>query len=167
MAASMFVLLFTAFLPIVGVQFAWVHVALDGRAGADRLDPLPHRPRDVLPRLLVDLGRARRTSPSSRPRLLRELGQDVPGPKSGKYPLGNRLYHLAMVVAGLGAVVTGVLMMWRVRTPFFTRNPYLLSDSTWGVTYVATGWPASALVGLVIAHVTSRCGPRSCGSPSR
>ena len=32
-------------------------VALDRGARADRLDPLPHRARDVLPRLLVDLGR--------------------------------------------------------------------------------------------------------------
>ena len=36
----------------------WVHVALDGGARADRLDHLPHRPRHVLARLLVDLGRS-------------------------------------------------------------------------------------------------------------
>ena len=57
MAASMFVLLFTAFLPVVGVQVRVGAVALDRRARADRLDPLPHHPRHVLPRLLVDLGR--------------------------------------------------------------------------------------------------------------
>ena len=57
MAASMFVLLFTAFLPIVGVQVRLGAVALDRRARADRLDHLPHHPRDVLARLLVDLGR--------------------------------------------------------------------------------------------------------------
>ncbi len=27
--------------------------------------------------------------------------EDVPGPRPGKYPLGNRLYHLAVMVAGL------------------------------------------------------------------
>ena len=36
--------------------------------------------------------------------MMREFGHDVPGPKSGKYPLGNRLYHLAIVVAGLRRV---------------------------------------------------------------
>jgi cytochrome b subunit of formate dehydrogenase len=91
--------------------------------------------------------------PELKAELLRELGHEVPGPKSGKYPLGNRLYHTVIVVAGLVAVVSGVLMMWRVRTPFVTRNPYLLSDSVWGFTYVAHGLAGVGLVGLVIAHV--------------
>jgi cytochrome b subunit of formate dehydrogenase len=92
--------------------------------------------------------------PEFKAELLRELGhEDVPGPKSGKYPLGNRLYHLAIVVTAFAAVLTGVLMMWRVRTPFFTRDPYLFSDWTWGVTYVSHGLAGVALVGLVIAHV--------------
>ena len=91
--------------------------------------------------------------PEIKAELLRELGHDVPGPKSGKYPLGNRLYHTAIVVAALSAVLTGVLMMSRVRTPFFTRNPYLFSDGTWGVTYVTHGLAGVGLVGLVIAHV--------------
>ena len=57
------------------------------------------------------------------------------------------------MVTALGAVTSGMLVMWRVRTPFFTRNPCLLSDVTWGVTYVAHGLAGVALVGLVIAHV--------------
>jgi cytochrome b subunit of formate dehydrogenase len=85
--------------------------------------------------------------------MLRELGQDVPGPKSGKYPLGNRLYHLAILVVGLSAALTGMFMMARVRTPLFTRNPYFLADTTWGFTYVLHGVAGVALVGLVIAHV--------------
>ena len=44
-------------------------------------------------------------------------------------------------------------MMVRVRTPFFTRNPYLLGDTTWGLTYVVHGLAGVGLVGLVIAHV--------------
>ena len=84
---------------------------------------------------------------------MRELGHDVPGPKPGKYPLGNRLYHLAIVVAGLSVIATGLTMMVRVRTPFFPRNPFLLGDSTWGFVYVTHGMAGVALVGLVIAHV--------------
>jgi cytochrome b subunit of formate dehydrogenase len=153
MAASMFVLLFTAFLPVVGVQFPWVTwhwiagLVLTGSIvfhiihASVWLDfwSIWVGPKDI---------------PELKTELMRELGhEDVPGPKSGKYPLGNRLYHTAIVVTALGAAVTGVLMMWRVRTPFFTRNPYLLSDATWGVTYVAHGLAGVALVGLVIAHV--------------
>jgi formate dehydrogenase subunit gamma len=33
------------------------------------------------------------------------------------------------------------------------RDPYILSDSAWGFTYVLHGLAGVALVGLVIAHV--------------
>jgi len=152
MAAAMFTLLLTAFLPVVGVKFPWVtwHWIAGLVLTGSIIFHIIHAtvwldfwsiwvgPKDV---------------PEFKAEIMRELGRDVPGPKSGKYPLGNRLYHLAIVLTGLGAVMTGVLMMSRVRTPLFTRNPYLLSDGTWGVTYVAHGLAGVALVGLVIAHV--------------
>jgi len=50
-------------------------------------------------------------------------------------------------------IASGMFMMVRVRTPLFTRNPYVFSDSTWGFTYVAHGLAGVGLVGLVIAHV--------------
>ena len=120
----MFVLLFTAFLPVVGVKFAWVqwHWIAGLVLTASILFHIVHAtffldfwsiwvgPKDI---------------PELKAELLREFGHDVPGPKSGKYPLGNRLYHLAIVVTGLGVIATGLFMMTRIRTPLFTRNPYL------------------------------------------
>ena len=153
MAASMFVLLFTAFLPVAGVQFPWVqwHWIAGLVLTASILFHIIHAsvwldfwsiwvgPKDI---------------PEFKAEIMREMGrEDVPGPKSGKYPLGNRLYHVAIVVAGLSATITGVLMLWRVRTPFLTRNPYLFGDVTWGVMYVLHGAAGVGLVGLVIAHV--------------
>lgn len=152
MAASMFALLFTAFLPIVGVKFAWVRwhwmagLVLTGSVifhifhasfGMDFWS-IWVGPKDL---------------PELKAELLRELGQDIPGPKSGKYPLGNRLYHLAIVVAGFSVIGTGLFMMNRVRTPLFVRNPYLYNDIAWGFTYVLHGLAGVGLVGLVIAHV--------------
>jgi len=152
MAASMFTLLFTAFLPIAGLKFAWVEwhwiagLVLTGAIiyhiihATFFLDfwSIWIGPKDI---------------PEFKAEMLREMGQDVPGPKSGKYPLGNRLYHLAILVVGLSASITGMVMMSRVRTPLFPRNPYLLADTTWGFTYVLHGVCGIALVGLVIAHV--------------
>ena len=44
--------------------------------------------------------------------MLRELGKEAGrARKPGKYPLGNRLYHLAVMVAGLAVIGTGILMM--------------------------------------------------------
>ena len=40
--------------------------------------------------------------PEAKAEMMREFGIDAPGPKPGKYPLGNRLYHLAVLVAGAG-----------------------------------------------------------------
>jgi cytochrome b subunit of formate dehydrogenase len=152
MAASMFVLLFTAFLPIAGIRFAWVtwHWIAGLVLTASILFHIIHAtfcldfwsiwvgPKDI---------------PEFKAEILRELGHDVPGPKPGKYPLGNRLYHLAIVFAGLAAVGTGIVMLYRVRNPFLDRNPYVFSDATWGFTYVLHGMAGVGLVGLVIAHV--------------
>jgi cytochrome b subunit of formate dehydrogenase len=152
MAAAMLTLLFTAFLPIAGIRFAWVtwHWMAGLVLTASILFHIIHAtvwldfwsiwvgPKDI---------------PELKAEVMRELGHDVPGPKPGKYPLGNRLYHLAIVIAALVVTVSGLFMMVRVRTPFFTRNPYLFSDNTWGLTYVAHGMAGVGLVGLVIAHV--------------
>jgi len=152
MAAAMFVLLLTAFLPVAGVRFPWVQwhwiagLVLTGSI----LFHIVHAsffldfwsiwvgPKDI---------------PEIKAEILRELGHDVPGPKPGKYPLGNRLYHLAQVFTALAVIGTGLVMLPRIRTPFFTRNPYLFTDAAWGVTYVLHGLAGVALVGLVIAHV--------------
>ena len=152
MAGAMFTLLLTAFLPIAGLRFPWVtwHWAAGLVLTASILFHVVHAtvwldfwsiwvgPRDI---------------PELKTEILRELGHEVDGPKPGKYPLGNRLYHTVIVLAGLGVVATGLFMMVRVRTPFFARNPYLLGDTVWGVTYVLHGVAGVALVGLVIAHV--------------
>jgi cytochrome b subunit of formate dehydrogenase len=152
MAFSMFVLLFTAFLPIAGVRFAWVqwHWMAGLLLTSSIIYHIIHAtffldfwsiwigPKDI---------------PEFKAEMMQGLGQDVPGPKSAKYPLGNRLYHLAILVVGLTAAISGMFMMSRVRQPLFTRNPYILADATWGITYVLHGFAGVALVGLVIAHV--------------
>ena len=153
MAFAMLALLFTAFLPIVGVRFAWVywHWMAGILLTASILFHIIHAtffldfwsiwvgPKDI---------------PELKTEVLREMGrEDVPGPRPGKYPLGNRLYHLAVMVAGLVVIGTGILMMWRVRTGIVDRNPYLMSDPAWGITYVMHGLMGVGFVGLVIAHI--------------
>jgi len=153
MAASMFTLLFTAFLPKVGLQFDWVtyhwvagivltvsiifHIVhasfwLDFWAiWPDKAD-------------LVDASR----------RVCRFMGLPaLPPQRFAKYPLENKLYHAAIIVSGLAAIGTGVFMMFRVRTIVFPRNPYLFNDMTWGVMYVLHGLAGVGLIALVTVHV--------------
>jgi len=152
MALAMFVLLFTAFLPIAGVRFAWV--TWHWMAGLVLTASIAFH--IVHASVFMDFWSiwvGPRDLPELKAEVLRELGHHVEGPRPGKYPLGNRLYHLVIVMAALGVMLTGLFMMVRVRTPFWTRNPYLLSDATWGFTYVVHGMAGVSLVGLVMAHV--------------
>lgn len=153
MALSMLALLITAFLPKVGVQFPWVeyhwiagivltisivyHI-IHATFVLDFWSIWPDKA-DI-----EDAGR----------RINRALGKSAPPPRRfAKYPLENKLYHLAVLCAGLSAVGTGLFMMKRVQTPFFTRNPYLFSDMTWGWMYVLHGFAGVAFVGLVTVHI--------------
>ena len=61
--------------------------------------------------------------------------------------------ELQAMLSALAAVPTGLFMMKRVQTPFYVRNPYLFSDTTWGVMYVLHGLSGIGLVGLTIAHI--------------
>jgi hypothetical protein len=45
------------------------------------------------------------------------------------------------------------MMLAKIDTTFWNRNPALLSDLTWGWVYVAHGLAAAALLFLVILHV--------------
>src|SRR6266404_1032985 len=153
MAASMFTLLFTAFLPRIGIQFDWVtyhwiagavltvsvvfHV-IHASFVLDFWSIWPDK---------IDIQDALR-------RTLRFAGRNAPPPrKFAKYPLENKLYHLAIVAAGLSVIGTGICMLFRVRTVFFPRNPYLFSDMTWGLMYVLHGMAGVGLIGLVLVHI--------------
>jgi cytochrome b subunit of formate dehydrogenase len=87
-------------------------------------------------------------------RIRRFLGKPAPPPdRFAKYPLENKLYHGAIIAAGLSAIITGVFMMFRVRTIFFPRNPYLFGDMTWGLMYVLHGLAGVGLIALIMVHV--------------
>ena len=153
MAAAMFTLLFTAFLPKIGVRFDWVtyhwiagvvlttsivfHV-IHASFWLDFWSIWPDK---------ADLLDASR-------RIRRFVGRPAPPPRRfPKYPLENKLYHGAILLTGLAAICTGLFMMFRVRTNLFPRNPYLFSDLTWGFIYVLHGLAGVGLIALVMVHV--------------
>lgn len=153
MAAAMLTLLVTAFLPRVGVQFAWVtyhwiagivltvsiiyHI-IHATFFMDFWSIWPDK---------TDMDDAKR-------RLNRFMGKDAPAPRRfAKYPLENKMYHGVIVLTGLAVILTGVFMMFRVRTPIFPRNPYLFGDMTWGLMYVLHGLAGVSLIALVTVHI--------------
>jgi cytochrome b subunit of formate dehydrogenase len=153
MAAAMLTLLVTAFLPKVGVQFPWVtyHWIAGTVLTASILFHIFHAS------FWLDFWSIwpdRIDMMDAYHRVLRSVGVQAPPPrKFAKYPLENKLYHGAIIVAGLSAIVTGVFMMFRVRTIFFTRDPYLFSDMTWGMIYVLHGFAGVGLIALIMVHI--------------
>ncbi|MGD0914267.1 MAG: cytochrome b/b6 domain-containing protein [Terracidiphilus sp.] len=152
MAAAMFTLLFTAFLPKVGVQFNWVlyhwiaGVVLTVSIVFHIFHSFFMDPWSIWPDR-VDIRDAMR-------RTLRFMGKPAPPPERfAKYPLENKFYHLVIVLSALAVTVTGLFMMKRIQTGIFTRNPYLFSDMTWGLMYVLHGLAGIGLIALVMMHV--------------
>ena len=141
-AAAVLALLATGFLPIFGVEFGWV--TLHWSAGLVL----------IAITLLHIVNVVTRWNLRSMLLGLRDVAR-LTGAKllPGKYTIAQKLMHHAVALAALTVIATGLLMMVRVDTPFWERNPYLLPADTWGVVYVIHGFAAMAFVSLVILHV--------------
>lgn len=153
MAAAMFVLLFTAFLPKIGIQFNWV--TYHWIAGTVlTVSILFHIVHATFYMDFWSIWPDRSDLQDAWSRVQRFLGRPAALPrKFAKYPLENKLYHGVVMLTGLVVIATGVCMMFRVRTLFFPRNPYLFKDMTWGILYVLHGLAGVGLITLVIVHV--------------
>jgi formate dehydrogenase subunit gamma len=153
MAASMIALLITAFLPKVGIQFNWVvyHWIAGLVLTASVLFHIVHAT------FFLDFWSIwpdRTDLIDAKNRTLRFFGKDAPLPsKFAKYPLENKMYHAAVMLAGLAVIVTGLFMMKRVETGILVRNPYLFTDMTWGWMYVLHGLAGVGFIALTIMHV--------------
>ncbi len=77
----------------------------------------------------------------------------TPPDKPGKYPLLQKLFHHGAALVVLTAVVTGGLMMVKIDTPLWARDPYWLASQTWGVIYVLHGLASLLVLALVMVHI--------------
>ena len=72
---------------------------------------------------------------------------------SAKYDAFQKGYHAATALTVLVAVGTGLIMLAKIDTTFWQRNPLIMSDQAWGIVYVLHGAAAMILLFLVIIHV--------------
>jgi len=139
MAASVLILLVTAFLPILGIKFEWVGI---------------HWVTGLVLTLIVVFHIIRATIwQSFWSMMIDSTDLKAPFARPGKYSPAQKLYHLAISVLILSTIATGLLMWRKVDTPFWQRDPYWLSTDSWGVVYAIHGLAAMALVTMVIIHV--------------
>jgi cytochrome b subunit of formate dehydrogenase len=153
MAASMLVLLITGFLPVLGVNFAWVD---------------PHWIAGVILTVLVMIHAIRsliwlkpseiwirwREYTASVAALTKEvMGGARQKKKIGKYSVGQKAFHHAVAVVVLVAIVTGIIMMIGIDGPFWERNPYLISESSRGLVFVLHGFAGLVSITMVMVHI--------------
>jgi formate dehydrogenase gamma subunit len=153
LAASTLILIVSAFGPIFGWKFEWV--AVHWVAGiVMTLAILFHLGRALVSlefwtmmvdRIdLRDVWRGLTTHLKGR--------GPLPG-KPGKYELGQKLFHWGIAGVAVLLIATGLLMLAKLDTPFWQRDPYWLSEFTWGIIYTIHGICATLAVGMVIVHV--------------
>ena len=144
MAVLVAVLLATAFLPILGVEFNWVPIHwISGVLLTLAIVFHLYRAlwvHDV--RTMLPTGRDPGWVPRGGP----------PG-REAKYDLNQKLYHWSAAAVILVLVVTGGAMLAKIDTPLWRRDPSILSDRDWGLVYVCHGAASLLLILLVILHV--------------
>jgi formate dehydrogenase subunit gamma len=153
MAACVLTLLATSFLPILGVQFAWVTIHwATGLVLTAAV--LVHTVRSLIWKsvrtMLLGAADARDVMSVASFNLRRT---DAPPRKPGKYSPAQKLIHHAFAVTVLTTIVTGILMMLKVDTPFWRRDPGIFANSTWGIIHVLHGLAALLLITMVMSHV--------------
>jgi thiosulfate reductase cytochrome b subunit len=153
MAAALLVCLFTAFLPIMGWKFEWV---------------TPHWIAGIVLTAVVLFHIVRATFFQDfwaivvGPRdfvsgwrfIRRTVSGSGPAPmRDAKYSVMQKLFHKLVAVVVLAIIATGLLMLSKIDTAFWRRNPYWLDDDQWGIVYAIHDLAAMTMITLVMVHV--------------
>lgn len=156
LAASTIVLLVTAFVPILGLQFAWV--TIHWIAGLVFTAYVVYHLVDTIRRRTLGtmwISGSELKEGMSQAKAFSGGEKEQSAHRTGKWGVENKLFHHITGLAGVGVLVTGLFMMFRVDTVFWAANPYILSISsgTWGWVYWLHGLSAVGFVGLLMAHI--------------
>jgi formate dehydrogenase subunit gamma len=153
MAASVITLMATAFLPIIGYKFEWLGLHWTTGVVLTALVCI-HIVRAVIWQdfwaMMIDFRDIR----NGWRRVAGMAGRQGPSPgKPGKYNGLQKLYHAGIAILVLAVVASGLLMLLKIDTPLWRRNPYVLANEDWGLIYVVHGYAAMALITMVMIHI--------------
>lgn len=144
MATLVIILLGTAFLPILGIKFDWV--PLHWMSGALlTLAVIFHLYRALFIHGIATM------MPNGHD--IRTLIGHGPANDVGKYDLNQKLYHWSVSLIMLVLVITGLIMLAKIDTPFWKRDPSILSDWNWGIVYSLHGAASLLLIFFFILHL--------------
>jgi cytochrome b subunit of formate dehydrogenase len=152
-AVTVLILLFTAFLPIIGLKFSWLTahwisgLALTGVVAAHIVRSCFWQDLRAMIFGLEDIKEIQ----AAFGWLLKLQNSKLVKP--GKYSPAQKLVHLGVGLTIPITIVTGLLMMVKIDTPLWERDLYWLSDQNWGIIYVLHGFSALFLMVIVIIHI--------------
>lgn len=153
MAVALLTCLFTAFLPILGWKFAWVTAHWTAGIVLTAVI-LFHIVRALLWQDFWSMVIGPRDLRSSWRYVVQALGRGgSPPQRDAKYSPLQKLFHLLVAAVVLAIVATGLLMLSKIDTPLWRRNPYWLADAQWGMIYAIHGLCAMAMITLIMAHI--------------
>jgi thiosulfate reductase cytochrome b subunit len=153
MAVALLTCLFTAFLPILGWKFEWVTTHWIAGIVLTAVILL-HIVRAVLWQDFWSMVLGPRDLRSSWRFVARGVRLGGPPPqRDAKYSPLQKSFHMLVAIAVLAIVATGLMMLSKIDTPFWRRNPYWLADSEWGMVYAIHGLFAMATISLIMAHL--------------
>jgi formate dehydrogenase subunit gamma len=153
MAAAVLTLLGTAFLPILGWKFEWVTAHWIAGLVLAALVAV-HIVRASLWLDFWSIVPSYEDLRSGWRAIGLAVGHRGPLPlKPGKYSLLQKLYHFAIAAVILALIGTGGMMLLKIDTPWWRRNPYWLSDHAWGVIYAIHDLCAMSVITLLMAHI--------------
>ena len=144
MAGLVIILLCTAFLPILGIKFNWVPI---------------HWISGILLTVAVIFHLFRVifvhdiTKMMLNARDIRTAFGQGPANDVGKYDLNQKLYHWSVSLIMLTLLISGIMMLAKIDTPLWKRDPSILSDWNWGIVYSLHGAASMVLIFFFILHI--------------
>jgi len=150
MAACMLALLVTAFFPILGIKFAWVTV--HWIAGVIFIVSVFFH---IVYALMRQDWRSMWIALGEFADIISSLSGDLKALKvsPGKYWLMQKAFHHVVALLSFVAIVTGVLMLFKIDSPFWERDPYVLSSEVWGIVYVLHDFSGLFFIPLIMMHI--------------
>ena len=149
-AVSVIGLIITSFLPILGIKFAWVTIHwITGLVFTASI--MFHTVYALLYQdwrsMWIKLSELADVITSMAGRL------DMLKVSPGKYWLMQKVYHHVITLFGFTVIITGILMMFKIDSPLWERDPYFLSSETWGIVYVLHGFASLCFVPMLMMHI--------------
>ncbi len=152
MAAAVFILMGTAFLPKFGIKFEWLTAHWISGIVLGVIVVL-HIFRAIIWQNFMAMVPDGKDIVGAWRTLVGAFADTRAPAKPGKYNVAQKFYHLGIAIVILTLMGTGGAMLFKIDTPFWKRNPYVLTDEQWGLIYTVHGFAAMGIVAMIMIHI--------------